>query len=112
MVEGVGRGRDLINSLSPEEAKSAEAAKGLVSTVEAAEARLTAAIKSDELAYEAKNLRMEMEDLGTTGDGDNKPEAFKSEWETRFTQLMTNYSELLENCHASFVGELTEWHQV
>jgi hypothetical protein len=32
-------------------------------------------------AHEAKDLRMEMEDLGTTGDGDNKPEAFKPHWQ-------------------------------
>jgi len=24
---------------------------------------------------------MEMEDVGTTGDGDNKPEAFQKQWE-------------------------------
>jgi hypothetical protein len=49
MAAGIGRGRDLINSLSVEEAKSAEADKGLISAVEAAEARLAAAIKCDEL---------------------------------------------------------------
>ena len=32
-------------------------------------------------AHEAKDLRMEMEDVGTTGDGDNKPEAFQKQWE-------------------------------
>lgn len=106
MAAGIGRGRDLINSLSVEEAKSAEADKGLISAVEAAEARLAAAIKCDELAHEAKDLRMEMEDVGTTGDGDNKPEAFQKQWETRFTKLMNDYTELLENCHASFIGKV------
>ena len=33
--------------------------------------RLEAAVKCDELAHEAKDLRMEMEDVGTTGDGEN-----------------------------------------
>jgi len=32
-------------------------------------------------AHEAKYLRMEMEDLGTTGDGDNKPEVIQKQWE-------------------------------
>ena len=59
---------------------------------------LAAAIKSDELAVEAKYLRMEMEDVGTTGDGDNKPEAFVKQWEVRFGNLMNAYAELLEGC--------------
>lgn len=49
MADGVGRGRDLVNSLSAEEATAAEAQKGLLSAVEAAEARLEAAIKCDQL---------------------------------------------------------------
>jgi len=32
-------------------------------------------------AHEAKHLCMEMQDLGTRGDGDNKPEAFQRQWE-------------------------------
>jgi len=106
MVEGVGRGRDLVNSLSPEEATSAEAQKGLLSAVEAAEARLEAAIKSDHLAHEAKVLRMEMEDAGTTGDGDNKPEAFQTQWEVRMTSLLNEYAELLETCDGSFIAKV------
>ena len=38
-------------------------------------------------AHEAKDLRMEMEDLGTTGDGDNKPEAFDKKWEVRVVSI-------------------------
>ena len=49
MADGVGRGRDLVNSLSAEEATAAEAQKGLLSAVEAAEARLEAAMKCDQL---------------------------------------------------------------
>jgi len=106
MVEGVGRGRDLVNSLSAEEGAAAEAEKGLLTAVEGAEARLAAAIKCDELAHEAKDLRMEMEDVGTTGDGDNKPESFQKQWEVRFDVLMQSYAELLENCDASFIGKV------
>jgi hypothetical protein len=106
MVAGVGRGRDLVNSLSAGEAAAAEAEKGLLTAVENAEARLAAAIKCDELAHEAKELRMEMEDVGTTGDGDNKPESFQQQWDHRFDALMTNYAELLENSDASFIAKV------
>ena len=67
---------------------------------------LAAAIKSDELAVEAKYLRMEMEDVGTTGDSDNKPEAFVKQWEVRFGNLMNAYAELLEGCDGAFIGKV------
>ncbi|EKX45818.1 hypothetical protein GUITHDRAFT_152574 [Guillardia theta CCMP2712] len=106
IAEGIGRGRDLVNSLNDEEAQVAEREKKLVSTVEAAEHKLYAAIESDKLAAEAHDLRMLMEDLGTTGDGDNKPEAFQPAWEARIKSAFESYSDLLEKCDATIAAKV------
>mmetsp|Transcript_30760 Transcript_30760/g.69353 ORF Transcript_30760/g.69353 Transcript_30760/m.69353 type:complete len:221 (-) Transcript_30760:899-1561(-) len=106
IADGIGRGRDLVNGLNNEEAEVAEREKKLVSTVEAAEQKLSAAIESDKLAQEAHDLRMTMEDLGTTGDGDNKPEAFQPAWETRLKSLFESYSDLLEKFDSTIASKI------
>ncbi|KAJ1482330.1 hypothetical protein T484DRAFT_1804078 [Baffinella frigidus] len=114
MVEGVGTGRDFVNSLSPDEEASvseAVAAKGqvpeAVAAVEEAEAVLTAAIKSDQLFDLVRDLRMEMEDFGTRGDGDNIPGSFSADWDKRLDEVFTEYSTLLEGASPLFAQART-----
>mmetsp|Transcript_39817 Transcript_39817/g.93584 ORF Transcript_39817/g.93584 Transcript_39817/m.93584 type:complete len:227 (+) Transcript_39817:41-721(+) len=103
MVEGVGTGRDFVNSLSPDEEASVPEA---VAAVEEAEAVLTAAIKSDQLFDLVRDLRMEMEDFGTRGDGDNIPGSFSADWDKRLDEVFTEYSTLLEGASPLFAQKL------
>jgi hypothetical protein len=77
-----------------------------VAMVESAEAMLLAAIAADKMAGEVKSLRMEMEDLGTTGEGDDKPGSFTAEWDRRLQAIFEGYAGLLEGAAPEFAQKL------
>jgi len=70
------------------------------------EGMLATAIKCDQLCHDAHVLRLEIEDLGTEGDGDNKPGSFKKEWSDKVDVLFNAYSDMLDECHPGYVQRL------
>mmetsp|Transcript_22549 Transcript_22549/g.56379 ORF Transcript_22549/g.56379 Transcript_22549/m.56379 type:complete len:239 (-) Transcript_22549:248-964(-) len=106
MVEKVGRCRDYCNSLSDDETAAAEAHNAVVSRTDFVEGMLATAIKCDQLSEQVHHLRMEIEDLGTEGDGDNHPGAFKKSWNDEVTHIFDTYADMLDECDPAYVQRL------
>mmetsp|Transcript_41403 Transcript_41403/g.80904 ORF Transcript_41403/g.80904 Transcript_41403/m.80904 type:complete len:240 (-) Transcript_41403:38-757(-) len=106
MVESVGRCRDYCNSLSPEEAAAADAHNGVLARTDFIEDMLKMAIRCDQLSHKAHELRMEIEDLGTSGDGENHPGSFTKKWDTEVDSLFNEYADMLDYCNPAYVQRL------
>lgn len=99
LCDEIGRGRDFLNSLSHEDYQAIEAAKGTASAVDRAEQMLVSCMKSDEINDKAHHLKMEMEDKGTAGDGDCRPENWQAAWGEELDSVFHEYAQLLEDTH-------------
>mmetsp|Transcript_18159 Transcript_18159/g.36769 ORF Transcript_18159/g.36769 Transcript_18159/m.36769 type:complete len:238 (+) Transcript_18159:121-834(+) len=106
VCDDIGRGRDFLNSLAPQDFAAVEAGKGTVSCVERAEALLLSAMRSEDIAHRAKDLKMEMEDKGTAGDGDCRPENWQAGWGDALDAVFADYAELLEASHPDDVVKI------
>uniref|UniRef100_A0A6T8G630 Uncharacterized protein n=1 Tax=Hemiselmis andersenii TaxID=464988 RepID=A0A6T8G630_HEMAN len=106
MVEKVGRCRDYCNSLSDEESAAAEAHNQVVSQTDFIEGMLSTAIKCDQMSERVHHLRMEIEDFGTEGDGDNHPGAFQKQWKEEVDSIFNEYSDMLDECDPAYVQRL------